>query len=68
MIIFKTTSDKQVAISANNVIAVEEHPENPEVSVITHIMNRNSRKTHMLAVKHPIQEVVDAVNKVDSFI
>jgi len=68
MIIFKTPADLPVAIRPSNVVAVEQHPSNPEFSAITHIMNRASKKNSVLIVKHTVQEVVDALTKVESWI
>ena len=68
MIIFKTPADLPVAIRPSNVVAVEQHPTNPELSAITHIMNRASKKNNVLIVKHTVQEVVDALTKVESWI
>lgn len=68
MIIFKTLKDIPVALRPSNVVAVEQHPDDPNVSVITHILNRNKKKTNMLMVKHSVQEVVDAIGKTESWI
>lgn len=68
MIIFTTVKDIPVALRPNNVLAVEQHPEDAGVSVITHILNRNSKKVNTLFVKHTVKEVVDAMNKMESWI
>jgi hypothetical protein len=68
MIIFKTVKDLPVALWPSNVVAVEQHPDDENVSVITHILNRNAKKTNILMVKHSVQEVVEAVNKVNSWL
>lgn len=67
MIIFKTTSDTPVALRPHNIVAVEQHPSGPELSAITHILNRNTKKTNILIVKHTVQEVVDALSKFESY-
>ena len=68
MIILKTLDNKPTALRPSAIVAVEEHPENPEISTVIHILNRQSKKINKLLVKHTVQEVVDALNKVESWI
>lgn len=68
MIILKTLNNKPTALRPSAIVAVEEHPENPEISAVIHILNRQSKKTNTLLVKHTVQEVVDALNKVESWV
>lgn len=63
MIIFTTVKDMQVAIRPHSIHAVEQHPDDPAVSAITYSLT-NRKKTNILFVKHTVQEVVDAINKV----
>ena len=68
MIILKTVNNKPTAIRPSAIVAVEEHPENPEISAVIHILNRQSKKTNTLLVRHTVQEVVDALNKMESWL
>ena len=68
MIILKTLQGKPTALRPTNIVAVEEHPENPEISAVIHILNRQSKKTNTLLVRHTVQEVVDAIGKTESWI
>ena len=63
MIIFTTVKDVQVALRPHSICAVEEHPEDSKISAITYKL-ANRKKTQILLVKHTVQEVVDAINKV----
>lgn len=68
MIILKTLKDKPAALRPSSIVAVEEHPEDPSVSAVTYILNRQSKKNNTLLVKHTVQEIVDALNKVESWL
>ena len=68
MIILKTLNDKPTALRPSSIVAVEEHPENSEISAVIYILNRQSKKTNTLMVRHTVQEVVDALNKVESWL
>jgi uncharacterized protein YlzI (FlbEa/FlbD family) len=68
MIILKTLNDKSTALRPSGIVAVEEHPETPEISAVIYILNRQSKKTNTIMVKHTVQEVVDALNKVESWL
>lgn len=68
MIILKTVNEKPTALRPSSIVAVEEHPENPEISAVIYILNRQSKKTNTLMVRHTVQEVVDALNKVESWL
>ena len=65
MIILKTPNDLQVALRAHNIIAVEQHPSQEGCAVITHEVVRG-KKPSLLLVKHTVQEVVDALHKVEN--
>lgn len=67
MIILHTHTGKPVGLRPSHIIAVEEHPEDPSISAVTHTLNHRAKKTNIILVKHTVQEVVDALNKVDSF-
>ena len=68
MIILTTTKDMPIALRPSGVVAVEQHPDDPSISAVIHILNRQSKKTNTLLVKHTVQEVVDALNKVESWL
>lgn len=68
MIILKTLKDTPIALRPSNIVAVEQHPEDPSVSVVMHLLNRQTKKTSSLLVRHTVQEVVDAVSKVESWL
>lgn len=67
MIIFNSLRGVPVALRASNIMAVEQHPEDAGVSVITHTLNKMSKKTNTLFVKHTVQEVVDALSKTENW-
>lgn len=67
MIILTTTKNAPIAIRPSSIVAVEQHPDDPSVSAVIHILNRQSKKTNTLLVKHTVQEVVDALTKVEAF-
>lgn len=68
MIILTTTKDMPIALRPNSIVAVEQHPDDPSISAVIHILNRQSKKTNTLLVKHTVQEVVDAIGKTESWI
>ncbi len=68
MIILTTAKGTPAAIRPSNIVAVEQHPEDPAYSAVMHILTRASKKTSTMIVKHTVQEVVDAISKVENFI
>lgn len=68
MIIFTMDDDTKIAIRPSSVVSVEDCLEDAAMSFIDYVPNRQSKKVKTIRVKHTVQEVVDALNKVESWL
>jgi phage major head subunit gpT-like protein len=68
MIIFTRDNNTKIAIRPSSVVSVEDCLENAAMSFIDYLPNRQKKAVETIRVKHTLQEVVDALNKVESWL
>ena len=68
MIIFTRDDNTKIAIRPSSVVRVEDCLESAAMSFIDYLPNRQKKRVETVCVKHTLQEVVDALNKVESWI
>ena len=64
MIIFTKDNDTQIAIRPLSIVTVETDVEDPFCCFIEYVVNSRNKEPEIVCVKHTVQEVVDAINKV----
>ena len=68
MIIFTRDDNTKIAIRPSSVVSVEDCLYDVTMSCIDYLVNREKKTIESMRVKHTVQEVVDALNKVESWI
>jgi hypothetical protein len=68
MIIFTRDDNTKIAIRPSSVVSVEDCLEDAAMSFIDYLPNRQKKRVETIRVKHTLQEVVDALNKVESWV
>ena len=68
MIIFTLDDNTKIAIRPSSVVSVEDCLEDAAMCFIDYLPNRQKKSVETIRVKHTLQEVVDALNKVESWL
>lgn len=67
MIIFTRADESKIAVRPSSIVSVEDCPEDPKMSFLSYVPNRQQDFVDEIRVKHTVQEVVDALHKVEAY-
>lgn len=67
MIIFTRADESKIAIRPSSIVSVEDCPQDPKMSFVSYVPNRQQDSIEEIRVKHTVQEVVDALHKVEVY-
>jgi hypothetical protein len=66
MIIFTKQDGAQIAIRPSSIVTVETDVEEPSNCFVEYVVNSRNKEPEIVCVKHTVQEVVDALNKINA--